>query len=327
MPLATLRTVTGDSDRSRGLCLCCSVAFRSYYAYRIFVQLGFADVATLLGGSETFRAWHEVAPDTDGPIEPETSYAEAAKTLNSARVAAHVADGTGVSVNLERTGLACPGPIMKLATEVKGINLGDEIVVHISDPSFASDAPAWVRRNDHELLAIEPEGPGNVAIVRKAAPATPRVSFVGFSGDIDTVIAAVIIANAAISMGEEVSMFFTVWGLNALRQQKPAKRQRKAVDKLFAGMIPAGSGKLTLSPMHMMGAGTAMIKKTMRKNAVHSLPELMESAMAGGARVIGCTTTMDLRSIAESDLIEGVELGGVATFSGEAAEYTTTLFI
>jgi peroxiredoxin family protein len=214
--------------------------------------------------------------------------------------------------------------------------------VHVSDPGFASDAPAWVRRNGHELLAIEPEGPGYVATIRKAgpealvlaggggvvaAPVTPKVSFVVFSGDLDKLIAAFIIANGAISMGEEVSMFFTFWGLNALRQQKPPKRQRKVMDKLFAGMMPAGADKLTLSQMHMMGAGTAMIKKTMKKNGVHSLPELMESAMAGGARVIGCTMTMDLLGIAESDLIDGVELGGVATFLGEAAESTTTLFI
>ncbi len=77
----------------------------------------------------------------------------------------------------------------------------------------------------------------------------------------------------------------------------------------------------------MMGVGTAMIKGVMKKNGVHSLPELIASAQAGGARIIGCTMTMDLLGIAESDLIDGVELGGVATFLGEAAESTTTLFI
>jgi NADPH-dependent 2,4-dienoyl-CoA reductase/sulfur reductase-like enzyme/peroxiredoxin family protein/TusA-related sulfurtransferase/rhodanese-related sulfurtransferase len=341
-PLATLRTVTADWDKSAGLRLYCSVGFRSYLAYRILVQLGFTDVATLSGGSETFRAWHEVEPLADGPIEPETSYAEAAEALNSARVAAHVANGTGVSVNLDCTGLACPGPIMKMATEMKKLNPGDEVVVHVSDPGFASDAPAWVRRNGHELLSIEPEGPGFVATIRKAgpealalagrgagvaAPATPKVSFVVFSGDLDKMIAAFIIANGAISMGEEVSMFFTFWGLNGLRKAKPPKRERSTMDKLFGAMMPAGADKLTLSKMHMMGAGTAMIKHTMKKNGVHTLTELMESAMAGGARIIGCTMTMDLLGIAESDLIDGVELGGVAAFLGEAAESTTTLFI
>jgi len=344
VPLGTMRTDTAGWDKAAGLRLYCSVGFRSYLCYRILIQLGFTDVATLSGGSETFRAWHEVEPLAVGPVEPETSYAEAAETLNAARVAAHVANGTGVSVNLDCTGLACPGPIMKLSTEMKGLNPGDQIVVHVSDPGFASDAPAWVRRNGHELLSIQPEGPGYVATIRKAgpealvlagaassgtvaAPATPKVSFVVFSGDLDKLIAAFIIANGAISMGEEVSMFFTFWGLNALRKSKPPKRQRKTMDKLFAGMMPAGADKLTLSQMHMMGAGTAMIKKTMKKNGVHSLPELMESAMSGGARVIGCTMTMDLLGIAESDLLDGVELGGVATFLGEAAESTTTLFI
>jgi len=344
VPLSIMRTDTADWDKAAGLRLYCSVGFRSYLSYRILIQLGFTDVATLSGGSETFRAWHEVEPLPDGPVEPETSYAEAAEPLNAARVAAHVANGTGVSVNLDCTGLACPGPIMKLSTEMKGLNPGDQIIVHVSDPGFASDAPAWTRRNGHELLSIQPEGPGYVATIRKAgpealalaggassgtvaAPATPKVSFVVFSGDLDKLIAAFIIANGAISMGEDVSMFFTFWGLNGLRKAKPPKRQRKTMDKLFAGMMPAGADELTLSQMHMMGAGTAMIKKTMKKNGVHSLPKLMESAMAGGARVIGCTMTMDLLGIAESDLIAGVELGGVATFLGEAAESTTTLFI
>ena len=76
--------------------------------------------------------------------------------------------------------------------------------------------------------------------------------------------------------------------------------------------------------MHMMGAGTPMVKHTMEKNRVHALPELMESAMAGGVRVIGCTMTMDLLGIAHSDLLDVVELGGVATFLGEAAKSTTT---
>ncbi|MCC6269901.1 MAG: FAD-dependent oxidoreductase [Microbacteriaceae bacterium] len=342
VPLATIRTALTDWDRAGTYRLYCSVGFRSYLAYRILVQLGFTDVATLSGGTETFRSWHEVEPVASGPVEPETSYAEAAEALNAARVAAHVTNGTGVSVNLDCTGLACPGPIMKLASEIKTLNPGDEIIVHVSDPGFASDAPAWVRRNGHELLAIEPEGPGYVATIRKvgpealalagrdiglAAPANPKISFVVFSGDLDKLIAAFIIANGAISMGEEVSMFFTFWGLNSLRKRKPPKRQRSTMDKLFAGMMPAGADKLTLSKMHMMGAGTAMIKHTMKKYGVHTLPELMESAMAGGARVIGCTMTMDLLGIAESDLLDGVELGGVATFLGEAAESTTTLFI
>lgn len=342
VPLATIRTAQAGWDPSGGLRLYCSVGFRSYLAFRALVQLGFTDVATLSGGSETFRAWHEVSPEADGPIAPETSYAEAAEVLDAARIAALRANGTGVSVDLDCSGLACPGPIMRLSTEMKSLNAGDQIVVHVSDPGFASDAPAWARRNGHALLSIEPDGPGYVATIRKGGSAalavpdaqvvatatvTPKVSFVVFSGDLDKLIAAFIIANGAIAMGEEVSMFFTFWGLNSLRRNNPPKRKRSTMDKLFAGMMPAGADRLSLSQMSMMGAGTAMIKNVMKQNGVHSLPELMASAMAGGARIIGCTMTMDLLGIAETDLIDGVELGGVATFLAEAAESTTTLFI
>jgi peroxiredoxin family protein len=70
-----------------------------------------------------------------------------------------------------------------------------------------------------------------------------------------------------------------------------------------------------------------MIKWVMKMNGVHSLPELISEAQSNGARIVGCTMTMDLLGIAQSDLLPGVELGGVATFLGEASESGTTLFI
>ena len=229
---------------------------------------------------------------------------------------------------------------MKLADTMRTLGAGDEVIVHVSDPGFALDGPAWAKRNGHELLQLTPEGPGYVATMRKGGaqvaasgssvaitPAAPKLSFVVFDGDLDKLIAAFIIANGALAMGEEVSMFFTFWGLNALRRSDPPKRHKSALDSMFGAMMPRGAEKLSLSQMNMMGAGTAMIKGVMKKNGVHSLPELIASAQAGGARIIGCTMTMDLLGIAESDLIDGVELGGVATFLGEAAESTTTLFI
>lgn len=340
VPLATMREVSEGWDRTTALRLYCSVGFRSYLAYRSLVQRGFTDVATLSGGSETFRAWHELAPDTAEPTPAVTAYAEGVEVVAAASRLTMLAQGSGVSVDLDCAGLACPGPIMKLADTMKGMNPGDDVVVHVSDPGFALDGPAWAKRNGHELLAISPEGPGYVATIRKSgaavttagtavalAPVAPKLSFVVFSGDLDKVIAAFIIANGAVAMGEEVSMFFTFWGLNALRRTDPPKRDRSMMDAMFGAMMPRGAEKLSLSQMNMMGAGTAMIKGVMKKNGVHSLPELISSAQAGGARLIGCTMTMDLLGIAESDLIEGVELGGVATFLGEASESQTTLFI
>ena len=340
VPLGTIREASADWDRATPIRLYCSVGFRSYLAYRALVQRGCTDVATLSGGSETFRAWHEVEPMSDEPTPAVTAYAEAAEITEAAAKNLILLNGSGVTVDLDCSGLACPGPIMALSKRMGELGVGDEIVVHVSDPGFALDGPAWARRNAHQLVSIAPDGPGYIATIRKggASPATsahavaqvaptPKLSFVVFDGDLDKLIAAFIIANGALAMGEEVSMFFTFWGLNALRRSNPPKRKRTALDTMFGAMMPRGAEKLSLSRLNMMGVGTAMIKGVMKRNGVHSLPELIASAQAGGARIIGCTMTMDLLGIAESDLIDNVELGGVATFLGEAAESTTTLFI
>jgi peroxiredoxin family protein len=76
-------------------------------------------------------------------------------------------------------------------------------------------------------------------------------------------------------------MFFTFWGLNSLRKQDPPKRERKAMDKMFGAMMPTGADALKLSQMHMLGAGTSMIKQVMKKNNVAPLRDLMTSPMEG----------------------------------------------
>lgn len=332
IPLGTLRTACDSWDRSVPLRLYCAVGFRSYLAHRALVQRGFTDVATLSGGSTTFRFWHDVADETHGSPAPVENYAERESITSPER------PGTGVRVDLDCAGLACPGPILKLSEKMTQLNPGDEVLVHVSDMGFGKDAPAWAKRNGHQLLELDPEGPGYRAVFRKgaagqlsaaqvAAPAPAKTSFVVFSGDLDKLIAAFIIANGALAMGEDVSMFFTFWGLNSLRRPDAPKRERKAMEAMMTRMMPSGADALGLSKMHMLGAGTAMINKVMKDNGVASLREMIETARKGGARLIACTMTMDLLGIAESDLIDGVEFGGVATFLDEAADSRTTLFI
>ncbi len=333
VPLGEIRGLCAQWDTSRALRLYCSVGFRSYLAHRILVQRGFTDVATLSGGSTTFRFWHDVPADDYASPTPFEHYAERESLASTAR------EATGVVFDMDCSGLACPGPILKLSEKMTQLQPGDEVRVTVSDPGFSADGPAWAKRNGHDLLEMTPKGPGFEALFRKGragqlstsgatvAAGPPRTSFVVFSGDLDKLIAAFIIANGALSMGEEVSMFFTFWGLNALRTPDAPKRQRSAMDKMMTAMMPSGADSLTLSKMNMLGAGTAMINKVMKDNGVASLPELIASARANGARLIGCTMTMDLLGIAPSDLMEGIEFGGVATFLDQAADSRTTLFI
>ncbi|WP_084099892.1 FAD-dependent oxidoreductase [Demequina sp. NBRC 110051] len=329
VPLATFRSAIAGWDRAQPVRLYCAVGFRSYLAHRILVQSGFEDVRTLSGGSTTFKHVHGAEAEPQ-PLPPMENYAE------KVTVASAVAAATGKQADLDCTGLACPGPIMRLATAMKAADAGDEIRVTVSDPGFALDGPAWASKNGHTVVSMDPKGAGYVAVFRKggvapvvgsSVPAAPKTSIVVFSGDLDKVLAAFIIANGALAMGQEVSMFFTFWGLNSLRREDPPARDRSAMEKMFGVMMPGGADDLKLSQMHMGGAGTAMIKKVMKDHDVQSLPELIAAAQAGGARLIGCTMTMDLLGIAQSDLLDGVELGGVATFLGEAQESGTSLFI
>ena len=148
-----------------------------------------------------------------------------------------------------------------------------------------------------------------------------------FSGDMDKAMAGLIIANGAAAMGDEVTIFFTFWGLNILRKAQKIKVRKSFMEKMFGMMMPRGAEKLGLSKMNFGGMGTAMIKDIMRKKNVNSLPELIKSAQDMGVKFIACTMSMDVMGIKQEELIEGVEYAGVATYLGEADEANVNLFI
>lgn len=148
-----------------------------------------------------------------------------------------------------------------------------------------------------------------------------------FSGDLDKVLASFIIANGAASMGKPVTMFFTFWGLNALRKSDAPSVKKPFMDKMFGFMMPKGSKKLKLSRLNMGGMGTAMMKKVMKDKNVDSLEALMKQAMKSGIRLVACTMSMDIMGITKEELLEGVEYAGVATYLGAAEESNVNLFI
>ena len=128
-------------------------------------------------------------------------------------------------------------------------------------------------------------------------------------------------------MGSKVTLFFTFWGLNALRRDEHVKVKKNLIERMFGFMMPRGAKKLKLSNMHMGGMGSAMIKGIMKKKNVASLPELIASAQAAGVRLVACSMSMDLMGIRKEELIDGVEEGGVAMFLGAAEQSNMSLFI
>jgi peroxiredoxin family protein len=155
------------------------------------------------------------------------------------------------------------------------------------------------------------------------------LSMVVFSGDLDKVLAAMIIANGAAAMDLPVNMFFTFWGLNVLRIGGPVQVQGKKTmtEGMFGRMMPRGPDHLQLSKMKMGGLGTRMIKKEMGKKHVMSLPKLIESARQQGVRFIACTMSMDLMGIHKEELLPGIEYANVGTFIDAADRSRMTLFI
>jgi peroxiredoxin family protein len=153
------------------------------------------------------------------------------------------------------------------------------------------------------------------------------LTMVVFSGDLDKMLAAFIIANGAAAMDTPVTMFFTFWGLNVLRRNEPVKVKKSLIDSMFGWMMPRGADKLTLSKMHMAGMGTMMMKRVMQQKHVYSLPKLLETAQEAGVRLVACTMSMDVMGITAEELIDGVDFGGVASFLDAADRSKSTLFI
>ncbi|HVI39930.1 MAG TPA: DsrE/DsrF/DrsH-like family protein, partial [Anaerovoracaceae bacterium] len=176
---------------------------------------------------------------------------------------------------------------------------------------------------------------GHVAEADTAAPVVPGSNgvlpqgktLIVFSGDLDKVLASFIIANGAAAMGRPVTMFFTFWGLNALRKREKQNVKKPFMDAMFGAMMPRGTSKLTLSNMNMGGMGTAMMKKVMQDKNVDSLESLMKQAMFNGVKLVACTMSMDIMGITKEELIDGIEYAGVAAYLGDAEESNVNLFI
>lgn len=159
-----------------------------------------------------------------------------------------------------------------------------------------------------------------------------KKTIIVFSGDYDKVMAAFIIANGAAAMDDDVTMFFTFWGLSALRKQPASApsataKAKTGLQKMFGFMLPKGPEAMGLSKMNFAGAGQKMMKQVMKGENVMTVSELLATAQEQGIQLIACTMSMDVMGIRKEELIDGIEYAGVATYLGEADESNVNLFI
>ena len=325
IPLGQLRSRLNELDKAKEIIVFCAIGVRAYNALRILRNNGFENVKLYPGGMRFYQATH---------FKEEKTVAFNAPVEDSGHV--DTKNAPIASMRLDCSGMQCPGPIMKVFETMKDMKDGDVMEVSASDPGFARDIVAWSRRTGNTLVNNEKRGNDYVALVKKGtesgAPQAVQTSADGktiivFSGDLDKVLASFIIANGAAAMGRPVTMFFTFWGLNVLRKPEKQKVSKTFMENMFGFMMPRGTGKLKLSKMNMGGMGTAMMKRIMHDKNVDSLEELIKKAMKAGVKIVACTMSMDVMGIKEEELIEGVELGGVGAYLGDAEESNVNLFI
>jgi len=155
-----------------------------------------------------------------------------------------------------------------------------------------------------------------------------RVTLVVFSGELDKALAAFNIAIGAASMGMEVSMFFTFWGLNIIKRNEGSIKSRGIMRKMLNRMNRGGAKRLPLSKFQMLGLGKWMIGRLMRDIKSPPLEEMMAMAKGMGVKFIACTTSMGMMGIGKETFIPEVEsFAGVATYLAEAKEGKVNLFI
>lgn len=319
IPLGKLRQRINELDKSKLIIPYCAIGVRSYNAARILMQNGFKRVAILSGGTSFYKSMHYQQKVT--------------KKKNSSNDHPNINSDQEMKI-LDCCGLQCPGPIMKVNETLNEMENDEILKVSASDMGFLKDVASWCDKTGNTLLKSERVAQENIAYIKKGTASTVKKSevkegktLVVFSGDLDKVLASFIIANGAAAMNRPVTMFFTFWGLNALRKSEHVKVKKPLIDKLFGLMMPRGSQKLKLSKMNMAGMGTAMLKKVMNDKNVDSLETLMKTAMANGVRLVACTMSMDIMGITKDELIDGVEFGGVASYLGDAEEGNVNLFI
>jgi peroxiredoxin family protein len=156
-----------------------------------------------------------------------------------------------------------------------------------------------------------------------------QLSIVVFSGELDKLLAAMIIATGARAMDTEVKMFFTFWATMMLRDKVKTTRGKDFMSKMFGFMLPKGSSKVKLSKLNMCGMGTGMLKGLMKKKNVASLEDLIKTAAELGVEFNICQMTMDLMGFKKEEMIDypNLKYVGVASYLADASESRIQLFI
>jgi len=335
IPVNNLRERLDEIPKNKKIVVYCQVGLRGYIAYRILKQHGCKNLYNLSGGFKTYN-FATLKQSNEDIFERDIIETD---DLIKMAVTEDMALAEQMAVKLDACGLQCPGPIMKLSQKMKGMQTGEILEISATDPGFANDVKSWSKNTGNTLMNVKSDDGIIKALIRKGLPKSEGdykptsmqmpndKTIVVFSNDLDKVIASFIIANGALSMGKKMTMFFTFWGLTVLRKKKSPKVKKTLIEKAFSKMLPKGTDDLSLSKMHMAGAGTKMMKSIMEAKNIESVDTLIKTALDNGVKIIACQMSMDVMGIKREELIDGIEIGGVATYLDASDSANMNLFI
>ena len=329
IPLNQLRQRLTELPKDKMIYVYCQVGQRGYNAARLLMAHGF-EVKNLDGGYKTYKqAKYQLKLVTPKAPAVSTQTTNAPITNQS----------KAPMIELDACGLQCPGPILKVKQAIDQMEDGQQLKIVASDFGFSADIAAWCENTGNTLLSSNlTNNQVNVLIEKgqvgsSSEPAITEgvlretkegATMVVFSGEMDKVLASMIIASGAAAMGKDVTIFFTFWGLSALKKQRIKK---SGLAKMFDLMLPKGAASLPISSMNMGGLGNKMIKHVMKQKNVESLPKMIEQANQLGVKFVACTMSMDIMGIEPAELYDFVEYGGVATYLGDSESANLNLFI
>ena len=323
VPVDELRERLAEIPSDKPVYVYCGVGLRGYLASNILKENGYSDVRNLIGGMKTYKAaTAKVELPEEGCNVPEKS-------------CSCVPDAEEV-ICVDACGLQCPGPILKLKDKMERMAPGQRLEITATDAGFPRDAESWCRITGNRILETSSGNGIYKVVIEKASlcgaeaakgPAGKGKTFILFSDDLDKTLATFVLANGAAATGQKVTVFFTFWGLNAVKKALKPSVKKDVFGKMFGWMMPSDSRKLGLSKMNMCGIGPKMMRYVMKRKGVDSLESLRQQAIDNGVEFIACQMSMDVMGVKKEELLDNVTIGGVAAYMERAEASNINMFV
>jgi peroxiredoxin family protein/rhodanese-related sulfurtransferase/TusA-related sulfurtransferase len=336
IPLDELREHLDELPHEKKIVPFCGVGLRAHVAVRILMQRGFKEVYNLSGGLKTYETASQKQSNED--IFANDYIGHDDRIYQGTKDKAPVAFDASTIKEVNACGLQCPGPVLKLKQSMDSLSEGETLRITASDAGFYKDVQAWANVTGNQVLEVTQNNGEIAAVIKKGKPKVMtannsqsadrnNATLVCFSDDFDKAIATFVIANGSVASGKKVTIFFTFWGLNVIKKAEKPKSKKDFLGKMFGMMMPESSHKLKLSKMNMAGMGSKMMRMVMKNKQVDTLESMIQSALDNGVEFVACQMSMDVMGIKADELMDGVEVGGVATYLERTETAGLNLFV